>query len=292
MIKSMTGYGRGEFTEGGRRFLVELKTVNHKYSDVYVKLPRQIAYLEDRIVDAVKNQVSRGKTDVFVTYEFYGQDSKQVLLDKPLAKAYIDYCRLLTEEYGIENDATVSLIARFPDVMRVEQEPEDEEVIWRLLENALITAIKALIEMRAVEGKKLADDVKEKLLTLNSITDRIEVRAPDVVIEYREKLAARIKELQAQKAVDENRLVTEVLYFAERSDINEEIVRLRSHILQMEDCLKANEPVGKKLDFLFQEMNREINTIGSKANDLIITREVVEAKTLIDKIREQIQNIE
>ncbi|MDD4494420.1 MAG: YicC family protein [Eubacteriales bacterium] len=292
LIKSMTGYGRGEFQDGGRRFIVELKSVNHKYSDVYIKMPRQIGYLEDKVMETVKSQLSRGKTDVFITYEFYGEDSKKVQLDAPLAKAYIDACRALADNFDLQNDMAVSLVAKFPDVLRVEQDSEDEDMIWGMLLIALNSALRANKEMRGTEGERLAADVSDKLSILNELTDKISERAPFVVTEYKEKLHDRIKELSEQQVIDENRLSTEVLYFAERCDINEELVRLKSHISQMSDCLKLSEPVGKKLDFLVQELNREINTIGSKANDLLITRNVVEAKTVIDKIREQVQNIE
>lgn len=292
MLKSMTGYGRGEIREDGTRFLVELKTVNHKYSDVYIKLPRQLMFFEDKVVEAVKSRVSRGKADVFVTFENYGKDAKQVLPDKQLAEAYINACRMLSSEYGLEDDTSVSLISGFPDVLRVEKAPEDEQRIWKMLETALNTAIDSLIEMRTVEGEKLVADVLEKLDILTDYTEKISKRAPFVVTEYKDKLTARIKELQNQQAVDESRLATEVAFFADRCDINEEIVRLRSHIKQTRSCLNMNEPVGKKLDFLVQELNREINTIGSKANDLDITRNVLEVKTVIDQIREQVQNIE
>lgn len=292
MLKSMTGYGRGEITEDGTKFLVELKTVNHKYSDVNVKLPRQLMFFEDKIAESVKSQISRGKAEVFVSFENYGKDAKQVLPDKQLAEAYINACRILSAEYGLKDDISVSLISGFPDVLRVEKAPDDEQRIWKLLEVALNSAIGNLVQMRTVEGEKLVADVKRKLDLLAQLTEKIFQRAPNVVTEYKEKLSARIKELQNQQAVDESRRATEVAFFADRCDINEEIVRLRSHIDQTRSCLSMNEPAGKKLDFLVQELNREINTIGSKANDLEITRNVLEVKNVIDQIREQIQNIE
>lgn len=288
----MTGYGRGEITEEGIKFLVELKTVNHKYSDVYVKLPRQLIFFEDKITEKVKSQISRGKAEVFVSFENYGKDAKQVIPDQQLAEAYINACRILSSEYGLKDDISVSVISGFPDVLRVEKAPEDEQRIWKLLEAALNAAIDSLIKMRAIEGEKLVADVQRKLDILADYTEKILQRAPDVVTEYKEKLSARVKELQNQQAVDESRLATEVAFFADRCDINEEIVRLRSHIDQTRSCLGMNEPAGRKLDFLVQELNREINTIGSKANDLEITRNVLEVKNVIDQIKEQVQNIE
>lgn len=288
----MTGYGRGEILEDGTRFLVELKTVNHKYSDVYVKLPRQLMLFEDKVVEAVKLRISRGKADVFITYENYGKDAKQVILDDQLAEAYINACSHLSSEYKIKNDISVSLISGFPDVLRVEKEPEDERRLWKMLETALNSALDNLTDMRKIEGERLVADVLEKLDMMAGFTEKISKRAPFVITEYKEKLESRIKELMNQQAVDETRLATEVAIFADRCDINEEIVRLRSHISQTRSCLCMDSPVGKKLDFLVQELNREINTIGSKANDLEITKNVLEVKTVIDQIREQIQNIE
>ena len=292
MIRSMTGYGRGEIHKSGKKFIVEIRTVNHKYSDTYIKLPRQISFLEEKVRYLVTQYVSRGKADVYVTYEDMGDESKKVLVDRPLASTVVNACRFLKDEYGLYDDISVALVARFPDVLRIDKEQEDEEKIWELLKNALDVALQNLVTMRETEGKKLKIDVEQRLDDISVYVDKIEKRASGIVDEYRQKLETRIKELTEQQTIDENRLSTEVVYFAEKSNINEEVVRLKSHVKQMGETLETEKPVGRKLDFLIQEMHREANTIGSKSSNIDITKCVVEIKTEIDKIREQMQNIE
>ncbi len=292
MIRSMTGFGRGESQNSSKKFIVEIKTVNHRYSDVFTRLPRQLSFLEDRVRELVSKSLSRGKIDVYVSYEDYGEDGKTVLLDDALAKAYINAAELLRDKYSLRDDISVSLIARFPDILKVEKTEDDEEELWLLLKAALENALAALVRMRELEGEGLKASILEKTQYMQSVLKEITQRAPDVVKEYKIKLENRIKELLEQQTIDENRLAMEVAIFADRCSIDEEIVRLNSHISQLTEALNMQQPVGRKLDFLIQEMNREINTIGSKANDLNITRHVVEIKSEIEKIREQIQNIE
>ncbi|MCX8131008.1 MAG: YicC family protein [Clostridia bacterium] len=292
MIKSMTGFGRGEYQEEGKEFLVEIKTVNHRYSDIFVKMPRQISFLEDKVREIVGKSISRGKVDVYISYEDYSDDSKNVLFDEPLAKTYIKALETLREKYNLKDDITVSLVARFPDVLRVEKNEEDGEKIWLLLKKALEKAVESLLVMRQNEGKELKNNLLERANYIEEILKKITERSPNVVKEYRIKLENRLKELLEQQTVDESRMATEVAIFADRCSIDEEIVRLGSHISQLREALNMEQPVGRKLDFLIQEMNREINTIGSKANDLVITKHVVEIKSELEKVREQIQNIE
>ena len=292
MIKSMTGFGRGEISKDGKEFTVEIKTVNHRYSDVFIKMPRQISFLEDKVRELVGKTISRGKIDVFVTYYNYSEDSKHVAFDEPLSKAYISAVEALRDKYGLTDDITVSLISKFPDVLKVEQAEEDEELLWSLLREAAEKALDALIRMRAVEGEGLKNVLLERADYIEDIIGEIEKKAPQVPRDYKLKLTARIKDLLDQQVIDENRIATEVAIFADRCSIDEELVRLASHISQMREAFTLSIPIGRKLDFLVQEVNREINTIGSKANDLAITKNVVEIKSEIEKIREQIQNIE
>lgn len=292
MVKSMTGFGRGEFSQDGREFTVEIKTVNHRYSDIFVKMPRQIAFLEDRVRVQVGKAISRGKIDVFITYFNYSGDSKYVTFDEALAKTYISSVEALRDRYGLKDDISVSLISRFPDVLKVEQNEEDEEAVWSMLRIAVDNALSSLVTMRENEGEGLKRILLERADYIEGVIAGISKRAPEVPKDYKLKLEARIKELLQQQAADESRIAAEVAIFADRCCIDEELVRLASHIGQMREALSMNQPVGRKLDFLVQEMNREINTIGSKANDLSITKNVVEIKSEIEKVREQVQNIE
>jgi len=288
----MTGFGRGEVQKGGKSFSVEIKTVNHRYSDISIKMPKQISFLEEKVRETINKSLSRGKADVFITYEDFGEGKKNALIDEALAKAYIQAAELLRDKFGIKDDITVSLVARFPDVIKLQDVKEDEDELWYLLKTALDIAIEGLIKMRENEGKKLENDLLLKGEFIEKKLKEVKKRAPEVVKEYKYKLENRIKELMEQKLLDENRISMEVALFADRCSIDEEIVRLQSHIDQMRETLRLQEPVGRKLDFLIQEMIREVNTIGSKANDLVIIKEVLEIKSEIEKMREQIQNIE
>ena len=292
MIRSMTGFGRGDCQEDGKEFQVEIKTVNHRYSDVFIKMPRQIGFLEEKVRDMVGKAVSRGKIDVYITYNNFGDDSKYVMFDEALAKTYISAVEALRDKFSLRDDISVSLISKYPDVLKVEQAEEDEDKLWLLLKAAVENALSSLITMREIEGEGLKTDLLARALYIEKILREISLRAPDVVKEYKLKLETRIKDLLDQQNMDESRLAIEIAIFADRCSIDEEIVRLGSHLSQMREALNIQQPIGRKLDFLIQEMNREINTIGSKANDLAITRNVVEIKSEIEKMREQVQNIE
>jgi TIGR00255 family protein len=292
MVKSMTGFGRGEYQENGIKINIEIKTVNHRYTDIFVKFPRMLAFLEDKVRDIISKNISRGKIDVFMTYEEFGEDSKIVVIDEALAGAYLKALNTLGSKFELRDDITVSMLSRFPDILRVEKVEEDEGELLKIVSTAVQTALDSLLKMRIVEGAALKASLLEKLDNVLTVVTQIEERAPSVVVEYKEKLSNRLKELLEQKVVDENRIATEVAIFADRCSIDEELVRLKSHIVQFKDTLNLEIPVGRKLDFIVQEMNREINTIGSKANDITITKCVVDVKSEIEKIREQVQNIE
>ena len=292
MIRSMTGFGRGDCQEDGKEFQVEIKTVNHRYSDGFIKMPRQIGFLEEKVRDMVGKAVSRGKIDVYITYNNFGDDSKYVMFDEALAKTYISAVEALRDKFSLRDDISVSLISKYPDVLKVEQAEEDEDKLWLMLKAAVENALSSLITMREIEGEGLKTDLLARALYIEKILREISLRAPDVVKEYKLKLETRIKDLLDQQNMDESRLAIEIAIFADRCSIDEEIVRLGSHLSQMREALNIQQPIGRKLDFLIQEMNREINTIGSKANDLAITRNVVEIKSEIEKMREQVQNIE
>ncbi len=293
MVRSMTGFGRGNCNESGKEFTVEIKSVNHRYIDFYIKLPRQIAYLEERVREVVAKSIFRGKVDIFISFEDRSEDSKNVMLDEALAGAYIQAVESLKDKYGLKDDISVSLVSRFPDVLRIEKTEDDEEQLWSILNKALEAAVESLVQMREKEGNELRMSLLQKADYMENIISQITNRSPEVVIEYKQKLENRIKELLNQQTVDENRIAMEVAIFADRCSIDEELVRLGSHLLQLRDILSIKkQPVGRKLDFLVQEINREINTIGSKSNDIVITKNVLELKSETEKIREQIQNIE
>lgn len=292
MIRSMTGFGRGEHEECGRSFIAEIKTVNHRYSDITIKLPRQLSYLEDNIRKYVLGNISRGKIDVYVTQDKFSEEDVQISIDDALAGAYTKALRSLKEKYDLIDDISVSTISRIPDIISITKVEEESAEVWKTLSSAIEKSLQNLLSMRSKEGQKLAEDIIVRRDYLRSLIKTIEERSPIVVQEYKTKLEDRIREISGSICIDETRLAAEVALFADRSSITEEIVRLFSHFDQLELIMNEDEPVGRKLDFLVQEMNREVNTIGSKASDLQITRLVVDAKSEIEKIREQIQNIE
>lgn len=288
----MTGYGRGEYSLNDRRFIVEIKSVNHRYNDISVKLPRIMLPYEESVKKAVSEKVFRGKTDVFITFETFSKDDYQVSLNEALADRYMEVLSRICERYSLENGSMLGLVSRFPDVITVDKNPDNKnDEIMNCLLGAVGEALDRFVEMRIREGEHLKSDILKKLDLIRDIVEKIGRRAPLVAEEYRQRLTDKLKELHEINA-DENRILTEVAIFADRSCIDEELTRLKSHIGQMRLILEENSPIGKKLDFLVQEMNREANTIGSKSNDLIITGCTVELKSEIEKIREQIQNIE
>lgn len=292
MIKSMTGFGRGKYENEGRTYNVEIKAVNHKYSDISIKLPRFLNCLEDGIRKKISANVSRGKIDVFITFENYSSIGTEIRLNKELANTYIKELTELANETGIQNNINVMEIAKFPDVLKIDEESQ-EELIGKELNFAIDDALNKFIQMREIEGAKLIEDIEKRINLIENKVEEISKYSSTLVQEYIVKLEARVKELLKTDVVDENRIAQEIVIYSDKCSIEEELTRLRSHISQFKKLIKENSsPIGKKFDFLVQEMNRETNTIGSKANCLEITNRVIDIKTEIENIREQIQNIE
>lgn len=292
MIKSMTGYGRSIFENEGREYIVEIKSVNNRFNDISIKMPRSLNYLEDRIKKEILNSVSRGKIDVFITFNNNSDLGKNIKLNTDIAKKYINELKKLSKEAEIIDNINIMDISKFPDVLNIKVEEEAEEVIEKELFIALDQAIKSFIEMRQVEGNKIKEDLEKRIDTVSEKIKQISSISTGLVDEYIVKLETRIKELLKTDVVDESRLAQEVVIYSDKCSVEEEITRLKSHISQFLNLLNSEIAIGKKLDFLIQEMNRETNTIGSKANNLEITNFVVDIKTELENIREQIQNIE
>jgi uncharacterized protein (TIGR00255 family) len=292
MVYSMTGFGRGTSETEEMGYTIEIKSVNHRYLDLNIKLPKSLISLEGKIRREIQSKINRGKIDLFLTQNVYQIKNEKAIFNKEVADSFYLCLKSIKERYNIADDISVSLISRFPEVITLEQKDEDLESIWELINKALAEAIDKLNVMRGTEGEKLKDDVKIKLIGIEKMVSAVEEKAPMIPVMYKEKLQNRLSELLSDNQIDESRLYTEVTMFSDRSCIDEEIVRLKSHISQLKSTLDINEPIGRKLDFIIQEMNRETNTIGSKANDLEITKYVLEMKNDIEKIREQIQNIE
>lgn len=294
MIKSMTGFGRGEYTDGKRNITVEIKSVNHRYSDVSVKMPRRYGFAEDKIKSAVKGKLKRGKIDVSIMVENITENDINIKLNEPIAKQYFENLKVLQNNFDLQGEITLQMLATMPDVMKAIPDVEDEEEITKAILIPVEEAAANLEKMRSVEGEKLAEDLLVKGETIKAILDKISERAPQVVVDYTAKLRDRIGELIDGKAeIPEDRILTEAAIFADKCSIDEEITRLNSHLIQLKNIISnGKDAEGKKLDFLVQEMNREANTIGSKANDITITNHMLEIKSEIEKIREQVQNIE
>lgn len=294
MIKSMTGFGRSEYTDGKRSIIVEIKSVNHRYSDITIKMPRRYSFAEDRLKGAVKDIARRGKIDVSIMVENITEDDTNVRLNTMVARQYYENLRELQREFEVGGDITLQFLSTLPDVMKAVPDVEDEDAIYKNLEIPVREAAKKLDEMRTLEGAKLAEDIIKRGDYIRNRVKEIEERSPEVTKAYTEKLRDRIKELIGSNVtIPEDRILVEAAIFADKCSITEELVRLDSHIIQLNSIIsKSNQPDGKKLDFLVQEMNREANTIGSKANDIEITNQVLEIKSEIEKIREQVQNIE
>lgn len=291
MIKSMTGYGRGSYENDGRMYTVEIKTINHRYNDVSVKLPRYLNFLEDNIRKYISKTINRGKVEVYVSLENMSDKGRNIKIDKVLAGTYIDELRSLSNEYNIPDDITVMSLARMSDIIVVENDAQ-EELYWQELQEAMSIALKNIDEARSIEGNRLAEDIETRLNKISEYVDIVERSSEKLLEEYKIKLKNRISELNANNIVDENRIGIEIVLFADKSSICEEVTRLKSHIESFKNMLKSEGPIGKKIDFLIQEMNRETNTIGSKANSIGITNYVIEMKNEIENIREQVQNIE
>lgn len=292
MISSMTGFGRGEFKTGDTSIAIEARSVNHRYSDISVRIPKSLSFLEERIRQYIKARISRGRVDVFVSFELSEVRNPEVKVNYDLAQSYYDELVQLKERVGMKDSIPFSLIATLPDVIAVKQRDLEEEKVWQQLFEALRDAMDILVRMRRQEGESLGTDIRAKLSRIEDSVVDIEKRSGFIVGEYREKLEKRLEELSRGIDLDKDRIYQEVVIFADRSNINEEIVRLKSHISQMHNILNEGGTIGRKLDFLVQEMHREINTIGSKANDLHVSKNVIEIKAQIEKVREQIQNIE
>jgi uncharacterized protein (TIGR00255 family) len=292
MIKSMTGFGRCEFTDEKRKFTVELKSVNHRYLDVNIKMPKKLNFFESSIRALLKEYIERGKVDVYITYEDYTEDNYALKYNASLAAQYLNYLNNMAEEFGLENDIRVSNLSRYPDVLVMEEQDVDEKELWDGLEHALRGACEQFVASRIKEGENLKGDLIDKLDDMISYVDFIEKRSPQIMEEYRRRLEDKIKEILGDRQMDDGRIATEVTIYADKICVDEETVRLRSHINTTKDTLLEGGSIGRKLDFIAQEMNREANTILSKANNIEISDTGINLKTSIEKVREQIQNIE
>ncbi|MBE5883021.1 MAG: YicC family protein [Lachnospiraceae bacterium] len=292
MIKSMTGFGRCEVAENNRKFTVEMKSVNHRYLDVNIKMPKKLNFFESAIRSELKNYISRGKVDMFITYEDFSENNTTVRYNRELAEEYLTYLRKMAADFGLDDDIRVSTLSKYPEVFTMEEQTMDEEELWKELQKAIKGASEMFVQTRITEGEHLRDDLIDKLDNMLKLVDFISERSPEIITEYKNKLEEKVKDLLADVNVDEGRLLTEVTIFADKVCVDEEIVRLRSHIETTKKTLVEGGSIGRKLDFIAQEMNREANTILSKANDLEISNCAIELKTEIEKVREQIQNIE
>ena len=292
MLKSMTGSGRCEITTNEYKISVEMKAVNHRYLDLSIKMPRKFNCFEADIRSLLKQDISRGKVDLFIAYEDYTQERMSLKYNRALAGEYLAYFKQMSEEFGIANDVGVSSLARFPEIFLMEQQPEDEEHMWQILEHAIREAAGRFVESRVREGESLKEDLLAKLDYMDSLVAQIEKRAPEILEEYRNRLLDKVRELLENASVEDGRIAAEVTIFADKVCTDEETVRLKSHIEATRAELLAGGNVGRKLDFIAQEMNREANTILSKANDLEVSNCAIALKTEIEKVREQIQNIE
>lgn len=291
MIKSMTGYGRAKLSKDDREYQMEIKSVNHRYLDISVRIPKQLSYLEETIKKEIAKKVKRGKFDVFVTFENNSLEGKEIKINTELAKAYIDELKKLAEKENILSDIQVTEISKYPDVLNIQSNQDDEKITKEVLETITI-ATDNLVQMRETEGNKISEDLLKRLNTINKKVEEIAKLSTGLIEEYVVKLEERIKEILKNQEIDKTRLAQEVVIYADKCSIEEEVTRLNSHISQFKNLLNSDEAIGKKLDFIIQEMNRETNTIGSKANNLEITNGVIDIKTEIENIREQVQNIE
>ena len=293
MLRSMTGYGRSKFENEGREYAVEIKSVNNRYSDISIKIPRNISFLEEKVKKTIVNNISRGKVDVFITFTNYSEKGKEIKINTELAKNYINELRKLQEETGVIDNIGIIDVSKMPEVLNLKVEDEDEDILWEELSECLNNAITSFVLMRETEGNKIKEDLEKRVELLKEKIEKISEISTGLVEEYIVKLEKRVNELLKYTVVDEARLAQEVVIYSDKCSVEEELTRLRSHIDQFISLLNnSSTAIGKKLDFLIQEMNRETNTIGSKANNLEITNLVVDLKTELENIREQIQNIE
>lgn len=293
MIKSMTGFGRSETESGEQRFTVEMKSVNHRYLDISIRVPRKLNFLETAAKSYLKQKIQRGKVDVFIGYEDLSQRSASIKYNREAAGEYLYYLRQMAEEFGLEQDVRTSVLSRYPEVFTMEEQSADEDTLWEGMKAALDQAAKQFVGSRIREGEQLEKDICEKLDGMRKLVLQIEERAPQILAEYRRRIEEKAAELLENAQIEESRLAAEMVLFADKICTDEEIVRLKSHIQSMQDTLgQMEEGVGRKLDFIAQEMNREANTILSKSNDLETSNLGIQLKTEIEKVREQIQNVE
>ena len=292
MLKSMTGYGRTQKIINGRDIIVEIRSVNHRYYEYSSRIPRTYNYIDEKLKALIKQNVSRGKIDINVTINNIEGKDTEIAINKSSAEGYINALRSIAEELGIKDDITLSKLIKLPDIFNVQKTPDDEEQLWNDVSEVANEAIEKFVKMRETEGEKLRNDILEKNALIFGMVQKIEELSPQTVENYRNRLYQKLNEILDGKEVDQQRIITEAAVFAEKIAVDEETVRLRSHISQLSDLLDSCDAIGRKLDFIVQEMNREINTIGSKAQDLNITKLVVDMKAELEKIREQIQNIE
>lgn len=292
MIKSMTGFGRAEASDENRKITIEIKAVNHRYLDVNMKMPKKLSIFESSIRNVLKEYAERGKVDIFITYEDFTDLNYSVKYNREVAKAYVQFINEIAEEFSLDNDLKATTLSRYPEVLTLEEQEVDESELWEYVEKALRSALEMFVEARVKEGENLKNDIISKLDNMLENVSFIEERAPQIIKEYHEKLTGKVSEYLADSSIDEARILTEVTLFTDKICVDEEIVRLKSHIQATKDALIAGGSLGRKLDFIAQEMNREANTILSKANDLKTSNQAIELKTDIEKIREQIQNIE
>ena len=292
MIKSMTGFGRCEIAEGTRKISVEMKSVNHRYLEAGIKMPKKLNVFEARIREVLKRYAQRGKIDIFISYEDMAENKVSLKYNSDLAREYMNIFDSMAAQFDKNNDVSISVLSRFPEVITTEEAKEDEEELWNFIEKALCKASEQFVQTRITEGESLKKDLLLKLDNMEKDVDFIETRSPEIMKEYRSKLENKVKELLGDTTIDESRIATEVIIYADKICVDEETVRLRSHIAHARQCLSQDGGIGRKMDFIAQEMNREANTILSKANDIDISNHAIDLKTEIEKVREQIQNIE
>ena len=292
MIKSMTGFGRSEIVKGNRKISVEIKSVNHRYLEAGIKMPKKLNVFESRMRDLLKKYATRGKIDIFINYEDDSESQVNLKFNQNIADEYMAIFNNMSEKYNLKNDMTVGGLARFPEVITMDEVQEDEEELWHFIEEAMKVALEQFVNTRILEGENLKKDLLGKLDHMEELVAFVEKRSPEIMKEYRSKLESKVKELLGDTTIDESRIATEVIIYADKICVYEETVRLRSHIEHARKCLNEDGGIGRKMDFIAQEMNREANTTLSKANDIEISNAAIDLKTEIEKVREQIQNIE
>ena len=292
MIKSMTGFGRSEIVKGNRKISVEIKSVNHRYLEAGIKMPKKLNVFESRMRDLLKKYATRGKIDIFINYEDDSESQVNLKFNQNIADEYMAIFNNMSEKYNLKNDMTVGGLARFPEVITMDEVQEDEEELWHFIEEAMKAALEQFVNTRILEGENLKKDLLGKLDHMEELVAFVQKRSPEIMKEYRSKLESKVKELLGDTTIDESRIATEVIIYADKICVDEETVRLRSHIEHARKCLNEDGGIGRKMDFIAQEMNREANTTLSKANDIEISNAAIDLKTEIEKVREQIQNIE